>query len=75
MPFLSNVFNAISSFVNKSVFGYRCFVYLYEQIKLAFIKAHKDKLDKSSVQNVIYKIIGSTNKFPPFAKDSATNKL
>ena len=45
--------NTIISFINKSAFitGFRCLNRLNP-----FVKVHKDKLDKFSTQNVVYKI-------------------
>ena len=53
LSYIPNVSNAITSFINKSAFitGFRCLNRLNP-----FVKVHKDKLDKFSSQNIVYKI-------------------
>ncbi|KYQ56914.1 hypothetical protein ALC60_04118, partial [Trachymyrmex zeteki] len=53
LPFLSNITNTITSFINKLIVttGYRCLNKLN-----SFIKVHKDRVNKTSNQNVVYKI-------------------
>lgn len=52
-PFIPNVSNSVTSIFNKSIFtiGYRNLNKLSSTIKV-----HKNKLDKFSVQNIVYKI-------------------